>query len=139
MPFLLPASAIFKMYIFPFFAVIIPLISWLLPWIILRVFFNMNMPFSTYKTMMLDIWLGGMKWEQMDFWKQIRVIAQTAWTAFGMYQGIHQPIQQAIHVQSLHATIQNRGTLLQTFVSDSKALLQTMSAKTGTGKISLYI
>ena len=130
-PFLLPAAAIFKMYIFPFFAVIIPLLSWIFPWVILRVFFNMNMPFSTYKTMMMDIWLGGMRWEQMDMWKQMRVVFQTAWTGFGLYQSIHQPIQQAIHIQSLHATIQTRGKLLQQFVVDSKKLFAEISNRLG--------
>lgn len=129
-PFLLPAAAIFKMYIFPFFAVIIPLISWLLPWIIIRLFFNVNMSFSTYKTMIMDLWLGGMKWEQMDMWKQVRVIFQSVWTGFGLYQSIHQPIQQAIHVQSLHATIQQRGKLLQEFVLESKELLSEFGSRT---------
>jgi hypothetical protein len=130
-PFLLPAAAVFKMYIFPFFAVLIPLISWLLPWIVIRIFFNMDMPFSTYKTMIMDLWLGGMKWEQMDMWKQVRVIFQSVWTGFGLYQSIHQPIQQAIHVQSLHATIYTRGKLLQEFVVESKELLSEFGNRLG--------
>lgn len=130
-PFLLPAAAVFKMYIFPFFAVLIPLLSIILPWIIIRFIFKIPMPFTQYKSMAMDMWLGGAKWSQMDMWKQLRVIFQTAWTAFGAYQSIHQPIQQAIHIQSLHSTIKQRGTLVQEFVNEAKELLEVYSKKSG--------
>lgn len=121
-PYLLPAAAIFKMYIFPFFAVVIPLLSWILPWIIIRIFFGMPMPFETYKNMILDMWLGGTPWAQMDFWRQMRVVFQSAWTAFGLFQSVHQPIQQALHVQKIHTTIQEHGYNLWYFL-DSCAMV----------------
>lgn len=115
-PFVLPAAAIFKIYIVPFFAVILPLIAWFLPFLIIRVFFGVPIAFNTYKDMMINMWLGGRTWNTLDFWGQIRILFQSAWTVFGLAQGIYQPIQQAMHTKSLDATIVRHGTSLQRFV-----------------------
>jgi hypothetical protein len=126
-PFLLPAAAIFKIYIFPFFAVVLPLLAWILPYVVVRFFFGMNMPFETYKIMMMNMWLGGKSWVSMGFWEQMRVVFQTAWTAFGIFQGMYQPVQQALHTKGIDDTIVKHGYLLQAFVEKVKRLHQCLS------------
>lgn len=130
-PFLLPAAAIFKIYIFPFFAVILPLLAWILPYVVVRFFFKMDMPFETYKVLMMNMWLGGKSWISMGFWEQLRVIFQTAWTAFGIFQGMYQPIQQAYHTKGIDDTIVKHGTLLQAFAFKVRRLFEMMGNMKG--------
>lgn len=125
-PFLLPAAAIFKIYIFPFFAVVLPLLAWILPYVLVRFFFGMNIPFDHYKNMMLNMWLGGKPWASLDFWGQMRVVFQTAWTLFGIFQGMYQPIQQARHTKAIDDTIVKHGKLFQLFVQKVEGLLSLL-------------
>ncbi len=121
-PYLLPAAAIFKLYIVPFFAVLLPLFAWILPYGILRLFFNIPMPFETYIQMMMNMWLGGRTWAQMDLWGQARIVFQTSWTVFGLVQSIYQPIQQALHAKQIDKEIVKQGLLLQDFLQTVKHL-----------------
>jgi hypothetical protein len=123
-PYLLPAAAIFKLYIVPFFAVLLPLCAWILPYAIVRFFFNLPMPFDAYIQMMLNMWLGGRSWTQLDLWGQARVVFQTSWTAFGLVQSIYQPIQQALHAKVIDAEIVKQGHLLQKFIQTVKHLFK---------------
>jgi hypothetical protein len=136
-PYLLPAAAIFKLYIVPFFAVLLPLLAWILPFVIVRVFFNIPMPFETYIQMMLNMWLGGKTWTQMDLWAQARVVFQTGWTAFGLFQGIYQPIQQALHAKEIDKEIVKQGLLLQEFIQTVKGLFAFFEPHTRIGCYSL--
>lgn len=130
-PYVLPAAAIFKIYIVPFFAVILPLLAWILPYVIIRIFFRLHMPFEIYKGMILNMWLGGKPWGSLDTWGQLRVVFQSAWTLFGLFQGIYQPIQQAYHTKAIDDTIVKHGILLQDFVKTSKTLLEMLGAVKG--------
>ena len=125
-PFLLVVAAIFKIYIFPFFAVAMPLLAWILPYVIVRFFFGMQMPFEFYTKTLLNMWMGGKSWETLDFWGQIRVVFQSAWTAFGIFQGMYQPIQQAIHTKTIDDTIVKHGMLVQTFTRKATRVLELL-------------
>ena len=129
-PYLLPAAAIFKLYIVPFFAVLLPLFAWILPFAIVRLFFNIPMPFQTYIEMMLNMWLGGKSWGQLDLWGQARILFQTSWTAFGIFQGIYQPIQQALHAKEIDKEIVKQGVRLQTFIHLVKQLFAEFESHT---------
>ena len=121
-PYLLPAAAIFKLYIVPFFAVLLPLIAWILPYGIVRLVFNIPMPFETYVQMMMNMWLGGKSWGQLDLWGQARIVFQTSWTAFGIFQSIYQPIQQALHAKEIDKEIVKQGYLLQDCIHTVKRI-----------------
>lgn len=125
-PYLLPTAAVFKIYVFPFFAVILPLLAWILPWIIVRVFFGQPLPFDVYIHMILNMWLGGKAWISMTFWEQLRVVFQSAWTAFGLFQSMYQPVQQALHIKKIDETIVKHGTVLQIFVGKVRQLFQAL-------------
>ena len=92
-PVLLPALSIFKIYVVPFFAVLIPLVAWILPFLILRFVFNVPMPFNIYMTTLSSMWLGGKLWSSMNLGEKARILFQTSWTAFGLIQGVIQPVQ----------------------------------------------
>ena len=122
-PFVLPVTSLFKIYIVPFFAVLLPLISWLLPYVIMRAFFGIQMPFEQYRHLLVHMWLGGASWNSMEYTSKLRIIFQSAWTLFGIGQGIYQPIQQAIHTKKIDATIQEKGLQIQRFVYTAKEIL----------------
>lgn len=128
-PILLPATAIFKIYVFPFFAVTLPLIAWVLPFFIVRYFFNLPITLEHYIQMGTSMWLGGKIWKDIDFWGQIRVLFQTCWTAFGLFQGILQPVQQAFHIKKIDDSIVERGLLYQRFAQDAGRLFELCSVK----------
>ncbi len=130
-PFVLPTAAIFKIYIFPFFAVVLPLLAWILPYVIIRIFFGMPIPFEQYKNMMMNMWLGGKPWDSLDFWGQLRVVFQSAWTLFGIFQGMYQPIQQAMHTKAIDDTIVKHGTLFQIFITKVNRLFELLGTLNG--------
>jgi len=130
-PFLLPALSIFKIYIVPFFAVLIPLIAWILPFIILRFFFKIPMPFDTYLTTLSSMWLGGKVWSTMNVGERARILFQTCWTAFGMIQGVIQPVQQAFHMKKINDQILERGQFFQAYSAKLKEFFITYTAVTG--------
>jgi len=129
-PYLLPVASVFKLYIVPFFAVLLPLCAWILPYGILRIFFNIPMPFETYIQMIMNMWLGGRKWKEMDLWGQARIVFQTSWTVFGIVQSIYQPIQQAVHAKHIDTEIVKQGYLLQDFIQTVKTIFNVFEPHT---------
>ena len=130
-PYLLPALSIFKIYVVPFFAVLIPLIAWILPFIILRFFFKIPMPFNTYISTLSSMWLGGKLWSTMNVGERARILFQTCWTAFGLIQGVIQPVQQAFHMKKIDDQILERGQFFQAYSAKLKEFFITYTAVTG--------
>ena len=128
-PLLLPALSVFKIYLVPFFAVFIPLIAWILPYVIVRFFFGIPLTIDGYLNMFVGMWLGGKTWASLDFWGQMRILFQTTWTAFGVIQGIMQPVQQAIHLHSIAQSILERGELFRNFAQKTRKLFDVFGVK----------
>jgi len=128
-PFLLPAVSVFKLYVVPFFAVFIPVIAWILPYVIVRFFFGIPLTIESYIDMFIGMWLGGKTWASLDFWGQMRILFQTTWTAFGVIQGIIQPVQQAIHLHSISQSILERGELFKNFATTTQKLFDVFGVK----------
>ena len=108
-PFALMILSVSKSYIVPAVGLILPLISCILPYILLRVFYNIPITVTEYTTILWRMWNGqGMPRtpEELfnpppappeDAFTQIRRLAQNAWTIFTLGQTLWQPIQQARH------------------------------------------
>lgn len=116
-PYVLPITAYYKSFIVPFFAVLIPLVSWILPYIVVRLFFHIPMTFQTYMNMMIGLWLGSdlesFSWSSLELWKQMKYLFQGGWFVFGLYQAISQPLQQSAHVRKLDKQIVEKGIELR--------------------------
>ncbi len=116
-PYALPITAYYKSYIVPFFAVVIPLISWILPYFVIIYMFHLPMSFQTYINMMFTLWLGTdyaqFSWSSLELWRQMKYLFQGGWFLFGVYQSISQPLQQSAHVRKLDAQIVTKGQELQ--------------------------
>jgi hypothetical protein len=132
-PFMLLAIALFKSYFVPFVSILFPLISWILPYIIIRFIFHLPMPFGVYWNMLITMYLGadaaGATWATLDSWKRMRILFQTVWTVFGLYQSVAQPLQQGAHIRSLDASVVKTGLTLKNFFEETKELFDSVSLK----------
>lgn len=86
-PFVLLAVALFKIYMVPAMAICMPLLAFILPFILLRFVYKIPMTFTRYTEMLKGLWIG----KSDGSW------TQTILFMFSLLQGIIQPVQNAIH------------------------------------------
>ena len=116
-PFALVILSFYKSFIVPAFSIVLPLLSWILPYILLRVFYNIPIGFTEYTGVLWRMWNGQPMpknpqelllplppMPQEDAMTQLRRLAQNGWTLFTLGQAIWQPIQQARHFMRLDST-----------------------------------
>ena len=109
-PFALILLSVYKSYIVPAFGLILPLLSWILPYIILKAFYNIPLSFTDYTSLLWRMWNGAMPGEvQQDPIRQMKMLVQNAWTIFTVGQAVWQPIQQARHFMRLDKDCLNLG------------------------------
>jgi hypothetical protein len=89
------------------------------------------MPFNTYLTTVSSMWLGGKLWSTMNVGERARILFQTCWTAFGLIQGVIQPVQQAFHMKKIDDQILERGKFFQAYSAKLKEFFITYTAVTG--------
>ena len=93
-PFVLFAMYLFKVYAVPVMAIVMPLLAFILPYIIIRYMYHIPMSFERYYQMIKGMWLGkDQSWIQIFFF------------FFSLVQGIIQPIQNAIHYNTTDKVI----------------------------------
>jgi hypothetical protein len=81
-------------YAVPTMAIIMPLLAFILPYIIIRYMYHIPMTFERYYEMIKGMWLGkDQSWIQVFFF------------IFSLVQGIIQPIQNAIHYNTTDKVI----------------------------------
>lgn len=115
-PFALVVLSFYKSYIVPACSIVLPLLSWILPYILLKVMYNVPITFSDYTTILWRMWNG----EPMprrpedllappapapppDAATSLKQLVQHGWTLFTLGQTLWQPIQQAKHFMRLEA------------------------------------
>jgi hypothetical protein len=121
-PFALLFLSLYKSYIVPAFGVLLPLISWILPYIFIKAFYNIPIGFTEYTKILWRMWNGQAmpKTPQdllnppppspTDVFSQMKQLAQTGWTLFTLCQAMWQPIQQARHFKRLDSDCMNLGS-----------------------------
>ena len=113
LPFALILLSLYKSYIVPAFGVILPFLTWILPYIFLKAFFSMPITFTQYSKVLWGLWNGNLTMPKTpaDFASvstaipasgsgglgQLKTLTQNGWTLFTIAQGIYHPIQQARH------------------------------------------
>jgi hypothetical protein len=112
-PFSLIIVSIYKSYIVPAIGLILPLMTWILPYVILTVFYNIPIGFAEYSQILWRMWNGQPMprtpdeifnpppLPQDDALTQLRRMAQNGWTLFTLGQTMWQPIQQGRHFMRL--------------------------------------
>jgi len=110
-PYMLTIMAVFKIWIVPGIALITPLIAWVLPYIFLRFIYNLPITQDQYNEI-LGMFMAGTPINMHTVRTpapvpaaptqlSLRVIIQYAFMAFSFIQSLIQPIQNAMHLNSI--------------------------------------
>jgi hypothetical protein len=120
-PFALFCLSIFKQYIVPALAVLTPLFMIVMPYIFLKYWYNLPITTKQYT----QIVLGMFGFQNLDK-KNPRVLFQGALTVFSIGQSIYQPIQNALHLQTVHGELMKKAVAAQRFVLLANQLFEEL-------------
>jgi hypothetical protein len=110
-PFLLLCLSIFKQFIVPALAVFTPLFMVIAPYFVLRHWYNMQIEPKQY----IQICMGMFGFQNLNV-QNPRVILQAGLTCFSVGQSIYQPIQNALHLQTIHTQLMEKASAVQRIV-----------------------
>lgn len=120
-PFLLLALAAFKKYVVPALAVLTPLFMIVMPYVFLKYWYSVPITTDQYVKLLLNMF--GL--QNIDI-KNPRTILQGSLTLFSVGQSIYQPIQNALHLQTIHAQLMKKAIAAQRFVACVEKLQQAL-------------
>ena len=133
-PFFLILLRFFKIYVTPAMAVAMPLLTVILPYILVKYVFGIPMPLSVYIGIVKQFYTGnGFKGLMptpdldgqlaqvhrsategtQDFLGKMKFYGQTAWLLFSFGQSMWQPIQTARHLAKLDQTLCSQGEAIR--------------------------
>lgn len=110
-PFALLFLSIFKQYIVPALAVCTPLFMIVMPYVFLKYWYRLPITIKQYT----QIVFGMFGLQSFDM-KNPRTLFQGALTVFSIGQSIYQPIQNALHLQTVHKELMKKALATQRFV-----------------------
>ena len=114
-PFALTLLSFYKSWIVPGTSFLIPVMAIIMPYILLKTFMNIPIPFSTYTTLLWKMWngqplprtpedfLNPQPTPPPDVLMRLKQLTQNGYTLFTLGQSMYQPIQQARHFRKLDA------------------------------------
>ena len=114
-PFALAILALYKTWVVPAFGALLPLLTWILPYIFLKSVSGIPMKFSEYTALMWQMWngqFGASAPQPQNAALQIKQLLQNGWTLFTIAQAIWQPIQQARHFSHLDSSCHALGEVI---------------------------
>jgi len=123
-PFVLLALSIFKQYIVPALAVFTPLFMIVMPYLVLTFWYHLEISPQQYGKIVMGV-LGLQAFDLSN----PRTIVQGAFTLVSLGNSIYQPIQSALHLQTIHADLIAKARSAQRFVSICKRLEARMTPK----------
>jgi hypothetical protein len=121
-PFVLTLCVMFKVYVAPALALMMPLVLAVMPYIIMTTVMDMNIPWDMYTTMIKQMVFGLQQGEPWRF----KHYAQALWTLISLGQGMVQPFFTAYHTAKLDATIVKRGEAFGQICTTAKSLLEQL-------------
>lgn len=107
-PFALLVLAFYKQFIVPALAVMMPLLMISMPFIFLKFVYRLPITIEQYTHIMMNMF--GL--QNLDITNP-RTILQGSLTLFSIGQSIYQPIQNAIHLQTIHKDMMVKANALQ--------------------------
>lgn len=115
-PLVLLMLTLFKVYAVPAMALIMPLLAFILPYVIIRYVYHIPIPLERYYQMMKGMWFGkDQSWIQVFFF------------VFSLVQGIIQPIQNAIHYKTTDKVVCEMGEAILQVRAHTNDLRQSMA------------
>jgi len=118
-PYALTIIMVFKIWLVPALAIATPLIAWVLPYIFLRFLYRLPITQDQYNVILRLFWTGnpmaaGRPWDQpqASLWSA-RSLIQGAFMLFSFAQSLIQPVQNAMHLYKIDATLVENGEKLR--------------------------
>lgn len=120
MPYILLGLTMFKVWVVPCMAIIVPLIAWMIPYIFLKFLYKLPISTEQYSDIMKMLWSGtNISFEKLadGSIKPVppttmftsRSIVQGLFMVFSFAQSLIQPIQNAYHLYKIDRTILENG------------------------------
>ncbi len=121
-PFVLLLLSYFKLYVVPILAVLTPFFMIVMPYFILTYWYNLPLSFGQYK----DLMLGMMGVQSQQMWTPKNMM-QMGITGFSVIQSMVQPVQNALHLQTIDKDLVQRGECVEELASLLKNLSSIVS------------
>jgi hypothetical protein len=139
-PFALVVLSIYKSYIVPAISLMLPLLTWILPYLLLTVLYNIPISFAEYSGLLWRLWNGQAlpktpeeflnppPQPPQDAVSRIKQLVQNGWTLFTLGQTLWQPIQQSRHFMKLDAGCIHHGAAVIRLKENASFLLTHWAA-----------
>ena len=124
-PFFVLAISYMKIFFVPFVSILFPLLAYFLPYLLIKYVWKMPISYDMYTQIMGKMW--NFSWDMSP-----QKILQNCFTLFTMGQSIYQPIQNALHLYTIHSNIKELGTIIYGFkdcVNRFRTLLEKNNIK----------
>ena len=119
-PYILIALTMFKVWVVPLMAIVVPLIAWMIPYIFLKFLYKLPISTEQYTDIMKMLWSGTTIPFERNFSGKpapamkanmfsARSIVQGVFMAFSFAQSLIQPIQNAHHLYKIDRNILENG------------------------------
>lgn len=119
-PYILIGLTMFKVWVVPFMAVLVPLVAWMIPYLFLKFMYKLPISTDQYSEIMKMLWSGssisfeklpggGLKPVAPASIFTSRSIVQGLFMAFSFAQSLIQPIQNARHLYKIDRNILENG------------------------------
>jgi hypothetical protein len=108
-PFVLLLLSYFKLYLVPFLAILTPFFLLIMPYVILIYMYKLPITFNQYK----DLMLGMIGVQAQAGWTP-KNLMQLGITGFSVIQSMVQPVQNALHLQTVDKDLVLRGKAVET-------------------------
>ena len=123
-PFVLLLLSYFKLYVVPFLAILTPFFMFLMPYIILIYWYNLPLTVSQYTNLLF----GMMGIQTQQFWTPKNML-QVGITSFSIVQNMVQPVQNAIHLQTIDKDLIEKGSCIEELAHILKGLQSYITIK----------
>lgn len=123
-PFVILAMSYFKLYVVPGMALLTPVFMLVMPYILLRFFYVVPLTIQQY----IDIMFRMLGIQNGEIWTPKNML-QAALTIFSVGQSIYQPIQNAIHLQTINKDLIVKGETVEKLAACLRRLTQFLEKK----------
>lgn len=117
-PFFLSIWCFAKKYIFPGIQLLLPILTLLAPYLLLKFVFNMPLTISNYFSLIKKLYLGNVDLSMNNFVEYMKSIIQVTGFVITLYQSASQGIQHAIHLHTIEDDINKFGSLLNSYLDN---------------------
>jgi hypothetical protein len=121
-PRLLSAWTFMKLWLTPLAAVSLPVLTVIGPYILVRYVFGQKMTFGEYLRVAKRMYFGGSGADAEGAGQQLKGLVQMGLSAATMAQSVYQPIQSAVHLRHIDATVRATGENIARLVAASNRL-----------------